>query len=430
MRGINHPTKVSKMLPVQPSKVPHAKVSHGLWLKISIAIFLLVSVVLYFSRNLLLGKPVDAYPATISELEQTVVASGRVITPQRITIASETTGRVVSIPVIEGQAVKQGQLLIQLNDQDERASLAQATANVRQAEAKLRQLREVELPTASQNLKQTKTNVEQARKQYERTRSLQARGFISQAQLDEAKRNYDVIISQVNSARLQVEANRPNGSDLAIALAAVAQANASLDLAQIQLNQDAIFAAADGILISRSVESGDVVQPGKELMVLASDGQTQILVQLDEKNLAKLALGQKVLASADAYPNQRFDAVVSYINPSIDATRGAVEVKMAVPKPPVYLRQDMTVSVDIQTAHRSNALIIPTGALHDASSNTPWVLVVRNKLTIKQVVEIGLRGDDSIEVLSGLKAGEGVILSALGTIEAGMHVRANMITMQ
>jgi HlyD family secretion protein len=413
------------MLPVQQSKE-----SQRHWLKISIATLIFASIAIYFSRNLILGKPVDAYTATITELAQTVVASGRVITPQRITIAAETTGRVSSIPVIEGQTVKRGQLLIQLNDQDERASVAQATAAVKQAEAKLRQLREVALPAASQNLKQAQTNVEQARKQYERTRDLQARGFISQAQLDEAKRNYDVIISQVSAARLQVETNRPAGSDLALATAAVAQANASLHLAQVKLNENAILAPADGTLISRSVESGDVVQAGKELMVLAADGETQIVVQLDEKNLAKLALGQKVLGSADAYPDQRFDAVVSYINPAIDATRGAVEVKMKVLDPPAYLRQDMTVSVDIETARRTNALVIPTGALHEASSNAPWVLVVRNKRTVKQPVKLGLRGDESIEVLSGLKAGEAVILSALGNIKADMHVRANIIKMQ
>jgi HlyD family secretion protein len=411
--------------PIAPSnKKPRS------WIKIAITLLVLFSIIAYLSRNLILGKPVDAYPASISELTQTVVASGRVMTPQRITIAAETTGRVNAIPVLEGQMVKRGQLLIQLNDQDERAIMAQATAAVNQAQAKIRQLREVALPAASQGLKQAQTNVEQARKQYERTRDLQARGFISQAQLDEAKRNYDVISSQVSAARLQVETNRPAGSDLAVASAAVAQANASLHLAQVKLNEDAILAPADGTLISRSVEPGDIVQPGKELMVLAADGETQILVQLDEKNLAKLALGQKVLGSADAYADQRFDAVVSYINPGIDSTRGAVEVKMTVAKPPAYLRQDMTVSVDIETARRTNALIIPTAALHDASSNAPWVLVVRNNHTVKQAVKLGLRGDNSVEVLIGLKAGEAVILTAVGIIKADMHVRPNIIKTQ
>ena len=408
--------------------VQATRIKQRTWLKIAIVILVIVIIVAYLSRNIILGKPVEAYAATVGDLTQTVVASGRVMTPQRISIAAETTGRVNAIPVLEGQTVKRGQLLIQLNNLDERASMAQATANVSQAEAKLRQLHEVALPAALQNLKQAQTNAEQARKQYERTRELQARGFFSQAQLDEAKRNYDVINSQVSAARLQVKSNQPTGSDLAVAAAAVAQANASLRLAQVKLNEDAILAPADGTLISRSVEPGDIVQAGKELMVLAANGETQILVQLDEKNLAKLALGQKVLGSADAYADQSFDAVVSYINPGVDATRGSVEVKLLVANPPAYLRQDMTVSVDIETARRSGALTIPTGAIHDASSNAPWVLVVRNKRTVRQPVKLGLRGDNSVEVLTGIKAGEAVILTALGTITADMRVRTHLVT--
>ena len=408
--------------------VQATRIKQRTWLKIAIVILVIVIIVAYLSRNIILGKPVEAHAATIGDLTQSVVASGRVMTPQRISIAAETTGRVNAIPVLEGQTVKRGQLLIQLNDLDERASMAQATAAVSQAEAMLRQLHEVALPAASQALKQAQTNAEQAKKQYERTRELQARGFFSQAQLDDAKRNYDVIASQVSAARLQVKSNQPAGSDLAVAAAAVAQANASLRLAQVKLNEDAILAPADGTLISRSVEPGDIVQAGKELMVLAANGETQILVQLDEKNLAKLALGQKVLGSADAYADQRFDAIVSYINPGVDATRGSVEVKLLVVNPPAYLRQDMTVSVDIETARRSGALTIPTGAIHDASSNAPWVLVVRNKHTVRQPVKLGLRGDNSVEVLTGIKAGEAVILTALGTITADMRVRAHLVT--
>jgi HlyD family secretion protein len=417
---------VSKILSKQATQP--SRINQRSWLKIAVALLALVSIITYLSRNILLGKPVDGYAATIGDLTQTVVASGRVMTPQRISIAAETTGRVNSIPVSEGQMVQHGQLLIQLNDLDERASVAQATAAVSQAEAKLRQLHEVALPAASQSLKQAQTNAEQARKQYERTRDLQARGFFSQAQLDEARRNYDVIASQVSAARLQVKSNQPAGSDLAVATAAVAQANASLRLAQVKLNEDSILAPADGTLISRSVESGDIVQPGKELMVLAANGETQILVQLDEKNLAKLVLGQKALGSADAYGDQRFDAVVSYINPGVDATRGSVEVKLLVANPPAYLRQDMTVSVDIETARRSGALTIPTGAIHDASSNVPWVLVVRNKNTVRQSVKLGLRGDNSVEILNGLKAREAVILTAVGTIVADMRVRVHVVT--
>lgn len=102
------------------------------------------------------------------------------------------------------------------------------------------------------------------------------------------------------------------------------------------------------MLIAREVEAGDVVQPGRELMVLAPAGETQIDVRIDEKNLAQLAIGQRALASADAFPADRFTAVLFYINPGVDSLCGSVDMKLRVPDPPAYLRQDMTVSVDAE----------------------------------------------------------------------------------
>lgn len=423
-------SKPAELKPANSSKLNSAQNVSTNWykqskFKIILSIILLVCVVAYLARNMFLGVPIDVQYVTTGELTQTVVASGRILTPQRISIAAETTGRVMAIPVVEGQAVKRGQLLIQLNDADERANVANANAALLQANAKLRQLREVVLPTANQSLSQANSNVEQLRKQLTRTAELKQKGFISQAQLDTAKRDFNVAQSQVNAARLQVQTNQASGSDLALANAAIAQANANLKLAIVKQQEDALLAPADGTLISRDVEVGDIVQPGKELMLLAANGQTQIAVLLDEKNIAKIALNQPALASADAFADQRFNAMVSYINPGIDATRGSVEIKLLVDKPPTYLRQDMTVSVDIITAQKANAITIPSATLHDASSNAPWVMVVRNKHTVRQSVKLGLRGDNQVEVLSGLKNGEALILANIGTINANQRVRIN-----
>jgi len=92
-----------------------------------IAVALVVIVAGYAARNLVLGKPVPVYVATRGELVQTVVASGRVMTPQRVSIASESTGRVVSIPVAEGETVRLGQVLIELDQKDERATAARSS---------------------------------------------------------------------------------------------------------------------------------------------------------------------------------------------------------------------------------------------------------------------------------------------------------------
>jgi HlyD family secretion protein len=396
------------------------------WLKTGVAALVVVALALYLLQNALLGTPTNVYVATSAELVQSVVASGRVISPQRVTVALQGTGRVLRVAVAEGQAVEAGQLLIELDNSDNRASLAQSVAAVAQAQAKLQQLSELSQPIALQTLAQARATELQARKTLDRNRDLVAKGFVSQAAVDESQRAVDVAISQVASAQAQVKTNTGDGSDTAIAKAALAQALAGQQLARVKLAQGQVLAPTSGVLISRSVEVGDIVQPGKALMMLAASGQTQILIQIDEKNLSKIALGQKAYASADAFASQRFDAVVGYINPGVDAARGSVEVKLSIANPPVYLRQDMTVSVDIETARRTATVVIATSTLEDAATDKPWVLVVRDKHAVKQFVTLGLLGDTRVEVLQGITKGESVILKSKTGVKAGQRVRAQV----
>nr|WP_315488124.1 efflux RND transporter periplasmic adaptor subunit [uncultured Rhodoferax sp.] len=400
--------------------------STSTWWKLSAVALVILTLVAYLMRNVVLGTPTAVYVATSGELVQTVVASGRVISPQRINVALQGTGRVVRVAVVEGQTVERGKLLIELDDSDSRASLAQATADVAHAQGRIRQLSELNQPQAAQALAQTQATARQALKTLERNRKLVSQGFISPAALDEAQRAVDVAASCVASAQAMANSTKPSGSDTALAQAALAQAVAGRQLASAKVAQGTVLAPSSGVLISREVEVGDIVQPGKALMVLAANGQTQLLIQIDEKNLSKIALGQAALGSADAYANLRFDAVVAYINPGVDATRGSVEVKLAVTNPPPYLRQDMTVSVDIETARRSAAVVIATSTLEDADTDKPWVLVVRDKHAVKQFVTLGLRGDTRVEVLDGISAGEGVIPKSKLGVKAGQRVRARV----
>ena len=394
--------------------------------KIAIAALLVIALALYLLRNVLLGTPTKAYAATSGELVQSVVASGRVISPQRVTVALQGSGRVLRVAVAEGQTVEAGQLLIELDNSESRASLAQAVAATAQAQAKLRQLDELSQPQARQSLTQAEATLLQARKTLSRNRDLVAQGFVSQAAVDDAQRAVGVAASQVASAQAQVKTNTVGGSDSLALQAALRQAQAGQQLARAKLDQGQVLAPSSGVLISRSVEVGDIVQPGKALMVLAGSGQAQILIQIDEKNLSKIALGQKAFASADAFATQRFDAVVAYINPGIDAARGSVEVKLNVISPPAYLRQDMTVSVDIETARRTVTVVIATSTIEDAATDKPWVLVVRGKHAVKQFVTLGLRGDTRVEVLDGIAAGELVVPMSKVGVKAGQRVRAQV----
>jgi len=378
----------------------------------------------FFSRDAILGKPVEAHEAIRGDLVQTVVASGRIITPQRLSVGATVTERVARIPVNEGQKVRKGDVLIELDDKDERAALEQSKASVAQAEAKVRQLREVALPAAEQTLVQAQATAVQARAQFDRMKTLRERGFVVQSQMDDAQRALDIAESQLRAARLQVETNKPTGSDFALAQTALDQARANLRVAQVKLEQTVIKAPVDGTLIARNVEVGDVAQPGKDLMVLAPVGETQVDVMIDERQLSRLALGQKALGSADAFPNQRFAAELVYINPAVDPLRGSVEVKLRVPDPPAYLVQDMTASVDIEVARRADTVYVPTDAVHDANGAQPWVLAIRGFRAVRQPVKLGLRGDSRIEILDGIEAGDKLVPATNALVKAGQRVRA------
>ena len=366
------------------------------------------------------GPAMPAYAVVRADLQQTVVATGRVESPRRVEIGSPLTGTVAEVPVEEGQAVHAGQLLVRLDDTEARAAVDQSRHAVAQAEAKLAQLRATALPVAVQAERQAEVTIANADRALARNRELHARGFVGDAVLEDAQRARDLAASQLESARVQRRSEDAGGTDSRLAQTALDAANAALRVAQARLDNATLEAPVEGVLIARKVERGAVVQPGKVLMVLSPRGPTQLVVQVDEKNLPLVALGQEALVSADAYPQQRFAATVAYINPGIDATRGSIEVKLDVTSPPPYLLQDMTVSVDIQCARRSQVLTMPADALRPGD----WVFAVRDGRLVRQPVKLGARGDGRVEVVEGLAEGERVLPANHGTAKEGARVRA------
>ena len=147
------------------------------------------------------------------------------------------------------------------------------------------------------------------------------------------------------------------------------------------------------------------------------------MIQLDERNLGLLRLGQSALASADAYPDQSFAAKVAFINPAVDMSRASVEVKLTVENPPPYLRQDMTVSVDVEVARRDQVLIVSARAMHEAMSNRPWILGLKQGRAVKQPVRVGVHGAAYYEIVEGAAEGDAVIPVGAGVM-TGQRVRA------
>jgi HlyD family secretion protein len=370
----------------------------------------------------ILGPAVVVDQVQRGRLVATVVASGHVETPYRVEIGSQITGVVDDVLVQQGEKVRKGQPLISLEARELKASVVQAQGAVAQAEARIRQLQELTLPSAKEALVQAQATLKNAQQTYDRTAQLERNGYATRAALDDAQKTVDVARAATRAAEFQVYTASPGGSDYVMAETQLNQARASLDTAESRLGYATIAAPRDGVLITRNVERGTVVQPGKALLVLAPAGDIQLVLQIDERNLGKLALGQTALASADAFPDQRFAATVTYINPGVDISRATVEVKLTVADPPAYLRQDMTVSVDIEVAARDDALVLPTRSVHDILSGQAWVLGVKDGRAAKRPVKIGLRGNTHVEIVEDLALGDVAIPQSSGVL-TGQRVR-------
>jgi HlyD family secretion protein len=359
------------------------------------------------------GPEVEGLKVEQRDFVQTVVASGHVENAHRVDIGAQLTGTVKRVPVAEGQMVQAGQLLIELENTELQASLKQAEFNVQQAAAKLRQLREVQVPVTAHALHQAMVTQETSQQALKRSQDLYDKGFTGQAALDEFKRMALVTQSQVLSLKDQMASLNEGGSDSVLAQANLSQAKAGSELAHARLRYAQISAPSSGTLISRNVEPGDVVQAGKVLMVLSPTGTTELVVQIDEKHLSQLKIGQAATASADAYSKEQFPAVLSYINTGVDAQRGSVTVKLQVPQAPSYLQQDMTVSLNIEVAKRSQAILLATEAVRDIEKSA-WVLQIVKGKAVRQPIQIGLRGPGYCEVLKGLQPNDVVIRDPAG----------------
>lgn len=316
-------------------------------------------------------------------LVRTLQFSARVATLSRVDVGSTLTGRVAQVLVREGAQVRAGEVLVRLETDELNAALAQAVAAERQADATL----------------------QAAQATLQRGRQLVAQGFYSAAQLDEAQRAVDVAVAQRGSAR-----------------AAVAAARA-------RLTQAVLVAPAAARVLARQVEPGQIVQPGKALLSLALAGPTQLVAQVDERFLDQLQVEQHAMVVADAFAGQRFAAKILSIAPVVDAQRGAIEVKFTLlQEPPAFLREDMTLSVEVETGRREQALALPLAVLRQAQGDTASVLVAVEGVAQERKLRLGLRTLAAVEVLDGLRAGDAVLTST--ALKAGQRVSVTPVAWQ
>ena len=373
-----------------------------------IMIILLVLLVSFATYRWWQGPLLPSYEVVSSRLIQTVVASGRVEKVSRTQIGSEITGVVLERLVQEGDRVSRGDVLLVLKSDE-------ISAQVRQAEAELKELATTRRPQAEVDLANAKVQLEQAQREAVRRRNTEL-GILSVEEREKSIEAEKLARNNLESARLKFASLAPDKVE-------ETKLRERLAALQAQLAKTKIRAEVSGIILTRNVEPGDLVQLSQTLFTIALDGATEIRVPFDERNLPLLALQQKAAVITDAYPDQPFPAHINFIAPSIDAQRGTVDVRLTVDPVPDFLRQDMTVSVNVETNKRERTLVIPNDALSSISGNKAMVILVRDRKIQRHPITLGLRGLVMSEVVAGLKEGDHVLTDAESVLKDGTRVR-------
>lgn len=378
-----------------------------------IIVFMSLAGLAWLAAGVLRGPSLPGYEVAAQPLVQTVVATGRVAALSRVQVGAEVTGVVLERRVREGDRVQPGDVLAVLRSDDLQAA-------VTEAQAELARLQQSTLPQAQAAVREADVSLTQAGREVQRRRQLYEQRAIPREELERAIQAEAAARTAAERARLEAQsllAGKPNES----------LARARLASAEAQLAKTLIRAQVAGTVLTRNAEPGDLVQPSRVLFEIARDGETEVLVPLDEKNLEVLALGQPAVCIADAYPARPFAATVNFIAPSVDPQKGTVDVRLLVPERPDFLREDMTISVSIRTGSRDHAIVVPNDALHAVNGNQATVWRVSDGRATRQRVKLGLRGLAATEVTSGLRAGDQVLADTAPGFEEGGRVRVQVL---
>jgi HlyD family secretion protein len=284
-------------------------------------------------------------------------------------LSFQVGGRVVKVYAKEGQAVEKGQILVELETSELKARNEQAQANYESAVKNRQQLETVlaiyektlpdDVVRAQANVAAARDVAEDARKNNERYSQLFSRGVVTEKERDTIKLNYDTAKSRVVEAQASLQQARSNLArievtkrEIAAVEATAKAAKAAVDQTGIQLSYARVLAPYAGIITSRSVEPGEVLNVGREIMTLSDLSTVDLKIFVDETEIGKVKPAQAVDVKVDTFPNRIFKGTVSFISPEGEFTPKIIQtrkervklvylVKVSVPNPDFALKSGM-----------------------------------------------------------------------------------------
>jgi HlyD family secretion protein len=375
--------------------------------------------------------------------ESVLTASGYVVAHHKIAVGAKVMGRVHWIGVEKGDNVKEGQVLVRLEDNEFRAQVNQARANLAAAQARLDQLRSGSRP--QEKLKdraavlQAEANLKIAEADYQRSERLYRDGVASKAEFDAALARRDTAAALLEAARQSSAMTDigPRAEEIRAADAQVQQMKAALDYAQTQLAATEIKAPVAGTVLQRIVERGEMVTPSAfggsgartSVVDLADLNDLQIELDISQADFARLKMGQRAEIIPEAYPNLRYTGFIEEIAPEANRAKSTVQVKVKVENPDEQLRPEMNARVNFLSDKPANnqtqsaaRVLVPKQAVV-RRDNAAFVFVVKGNRVEQRTIRAGEETGDAYYVLDGLSGNESVAIAGVDKLRDGDRVK-------
>ncbi len=372
-----------------------------------------------------------------------LTASGYVVAHHRINVNSKVTGRVAWIGVEKGDNVKQGQVLVRLEDDEFQAQVRAAEGAVENAKAYLEDLehgsRPEEILREQHNLDEARATLVNDRLTLDRTKELVTKGVIARQALDDAQARFDADQQRVDSLQQSFKLARigPRPEEIERAKGALLHAEGQLAFARSQLDATVIRAPISGTILERTAEKGELITsqfasaaaggPVGSVVSLANLNDLQVELDIAQDDFAKLGPKQKGIVTTDAYPDRKYSGVIAEISPEANRQKATVQVKVQILDPDSYLRPEMNATVRFmadptQTASGSfSGVLVPTSAVHD-SNGAKFVLVAFHGRAKARQVHISATRSDGY-LVEGLTGGEDIIASGPSDLKDGDRIR-------
>ena len=392
------------------------KIRQRYWIWAALAVVLVA--VFLLSRQFTEDRiPVHAAVVARNTLRSTSSTNGLVEPVRNYAFYSPLATSVVRIAVHEGDQVRAGQLLMQLDAVNAQARVATAVSGLRSAESSLDALRNggtlADQQRLESNLSRAQLNLQQAESEYKALSKLEASGAASPSEVAASKQR-ELLASEAVQALEQRRSKPYSEIELQRAEAAVHDAQAALDAARSVLAQTTVVAPVKGTVYAVNVGVSDYVEEGKLLLQMADLGQERVRAYFDEPDIGRLAIGQPIRIVWDARPGAEWHGHITQLPSTIVSygTRNVGEVLISVDDPQNGLLPQTHVTVTVTTASEANVLTVPREALH-SESGKPYVFrIVDGKLVHTQVTT-GTINLTEAAILSGLNEGDQVATGSL-----------------